>query len=105
MPLYDCVLLLKPHVKQEALLDLVSRVGKHVIRRNGVLTEIKSVGTVQLGYGIRKLDGRFYQVNLPLAFDSAYFHLKTMTFSFGDFHLLWLNVRELFLLNQFCCLI
>lgn len=78
MPLYDCVLLLKPHVKQEALLDLVSRVGKHVIRRNGVLTEIKSVGTVQLGYGIRKLDGRFYQVNLPLVFDSAYFHLKTM---------------------------
>ncbi|KAF8015519.1 hypothetical protein BT93_H1134 [Corymbia citriodora subsp. variegata] len=61
MPLYDCVLLLKPHVKKEALMDLVARIGRDVYKKNGVLTEVKSFGTVQLGYGIKKLDGRFYQ--------------------------------------------
>lgn len=63
MPLYDCMLLLKPAVKKESLIELVSRVGKHVYRRNGVITDLKSLGTVQLGYGIKKLDGRYYQVN------------------------------------------
>lgn len=64
MPLYDCMLLLKPTVSKEALKDLVSRVGRHVIARNGVLTEIKSFGTVELGYGIKKLDGRYFQGRL-----------------------------------------
>ncbi|PPS15189.1 hypothetical protein GOBAR_AA05387 [Gossypium barbadense] len=50
-----------PHVKKEGLIDLVARVGRHVYSRNGVLTELKSFGTVQLGYGIRKLSGRYYQ--------------------------------------------
>lgn len=63
MPLYDCMLLLKPHVGKESLVELVSRVGKHVFRRNGVLTDLKSLGTVHLGYGIKKLDGRYYKVN------------------------------------------
>ncbi|KAI4297152.1 hypothetical protein L6164_037055 [Bauhinia variegata] len=64
MPLYDCMLLFKPHIRKENLIDLVARVGKHVYRRNGVVTNIKSFGTVQLGYGIRKLDGRYYQGQL-----------------------------------------
>ncbi|KAM7508302.1 hypothetical protein LguiA_018755 [Lonicera macranthoides] len=66
MPLYDCMLLLKPHVTKESLMDLVARVGKHVYSRNGVLTEIKSFGTVQLGYGVKKLDGRYYQISYGL---------------------------------------
>ncbi|KAF5207824.1 Translation elongation factor EF1B/ribosomal protein S6 family protein [Thalictrum thalictroides] len=64
MPLYDCMLLLKPHIKKELMLALVTRVGKHVQMRNGVLTDITSFGTVQLGYGIKKLDGRYFQGQL-----------------------------------------
>ncbi|VFQ59236.1 unnamed protein product [Cuscuta campestris] len=61
MPLYDCMLLLKPQIAKEAVLDLVVKVSKHVYGRNGVLTDIKSFGTVQLGYGIKKLDGKYFQ--------------------------------------------
>lgn len=62
MPLYDCMLLLKPHITRPDIMDLVSRVGKHIYQRNGVITELKSMGTRHLGYGIRKLDGRYYEV-------------------------------------------
>ncbi|KAI3869563.1 hypothetical protein MKX03_012140 [Papaver bracteatum] len=64
MPLYDCMLLLKPKVGKELLIDLIGRVGKHVYRRNGVLTEVRSFGKVNLGYGIKKLDGRHYEGQL-----------------------------------------
>ncbi|KMS97936.1 hypothetical protein BVRB_4g097280 [Beta vulgaris subsp. vulgaris] len=64
MPLYDCVLLFKPHVNKQAITDLIARVGKHVYARNGVLTELKSIREVQLGYGIKKLDGRYFQGKL-----------------------------------------
>lgn len=66
MPLYDCMLLLKPKVRKEAVIDLIARVGKHVYKRNGVITEMKSFGAVQLGYGIKKLDGRYYQASFLL---------------------------------------
>lgn len=66
MPPYDCMLLFKPNVKKEALISLVARIGKHVCRRNGVVTEVKSFGTVQLGYGVKKLDGRFFQVSVTV---------------------------------------
>ncbi|KAK1414005.1 hypothetical protein QVD17_29742 [Tagetes erecta] len=64
MPLYDCMMLLKPHVSKESIIQLISHVGKHVYRRNGVVTDLKSYRTVQLGYGIKKLDGRYYQGKL-----------------------------------------
>ncbi|XP_065043372.1 uncharacterized protein LOC135676285 isoform X2 [Musa acuminata AAA Group] len=64
MPLYDCLFLVKPHVRKESLMDLVARVGIQAYERNGVITDVKSFGTVQLGYGIKKTDGRYYQGQL-----------------------------------------
>ncbi|BAU02920.1 hypothetical protein LR48_Vigan10g008900 [Vigna angularis] len=64
MPPYDCMFLFKPHIAKEAILDLVVRVGKHVSGRNGVVTDVKNFGKVQLGYGVKKLDGRYYQGTL-----------------------------------------
>nr|ADE77700.1 unknown [Picea sitchensis] len=61
MPLYDCMLLLKPKVERTAIIELVARLGRRVHSLNGVVTDIKSFGKVYLGYGIKKLDGRFYQ--------------------------------------------
>lgn len=62
MPLYDCMLMVKPMVTKEAIAELVARVAARAYQRNGVVTELKSFGKVHLGYGIRKLDGRHFQV-------------------------------------------
>ncbi|KAE8784457.1 30S ribosomal protein S6 [Hordeum vulgare] len=62
MPLYDCMLMVKPMVTKEAIAELVARVAARAYQRNGVVTDLKSFGKVHLGYGIRKLDGRHFQV-------------------------------------------
>ncbi|XP_062189718.1 uncharacterized protein LOC133892782 [Phragmites australis] len=64
MPLYDCLLLAKPAVTRESLAELVARVARRAYQRNGVVTDLKSLGKVQLGYGIKKLDGRHFQGQL-----------------------------------------
>ncbi|KAL5227728.1 hypothetical protein ABZP36_015993 [Zizania latifolia] len=64
MPLYDCMLLVKPLVAKESVAELAGRVARRVYQRNGVVTDLKSFGTVHLGYGIRKLDGRHFQGQL-----------------------------------------
>ncbi|KAK1663215.1 hypothetical protein QYE76_051374 [Lolium multiflorum] len=62
MPLYDIMLMLKPMVTRESAAELVARVARRAYQRNGVVTDLKSFGKVHLGYGIRKLDGRHFQV-------------------------------------------
>ncbi|TQE08533.1 hypothetical protein C1H46_005839 [Malus baccata] len=57
VPLYDCTLPLKPHVRKESLMDLAARVSEQVYRKKGVITDMKSFGAVQLGYGTKELDG------------------------------------------------
>ncbi|GFP92490.1 37S ribosomal protein mrp17 mitochondrial [Phtheirospermum japonicum] len=96
MPLYDCMLLLKPTIAKELAMDLLSRVAKHVYRRNGVITDMKSFGEVQLGYGIKKLDGRYYKGTLmqltvmtPPSFNSELHYLNK-----EDRLLRWLLVKH-----------
>ena len=65
MLLYDCMLMLKPLVTKESVAELVARVARRAYQRNDVVTDLKSFGKVHLGYGIRKLDSRHFQVRPP----------------------------------------
>lgn len=65
MPLYDFVVMLKPQVERSGVVDLLSRLGKRVFAKQGVITNVKSFGRVPLAYGIKKRDGRFNEVSLP----------------------------------------
>ncbi|RLM87028.1 uncharacterized protein C2845_PM04G06570 [Panicum miliaceum] len=67
MPLYDCMLL----VTREAMAELVALVARCAYQRNGVVTDVKSFGKVQLGYGIKKLDSRHYQMDVLLEWCST----------------------------------
>ncbi len=62
MPLYDFVVMVKPAVDRRGLVDFMKRLGESVYSRNGVVTNIKSFGRVNLAYGIKKRDGRFFEV-------------------------------------------
>ncbi|XP_040375846.1 uncharacterized protein LOC102718874 [Oryza brachyantha] len=64
MPLYDCMLLVKPLVTKEAMAELAARVARRAYQRNGVVTEVKSFGSINLAYGIKKLDGRHFKGQL-----------------------------------------
>lgn len=62
MPLYDFVVMVKPTVDRRGLVELMKRLGERVYSRNGVVANIKSFGRVNLAYGIKKRDGRFFEV-------------------------------------------
>ena len=63
MPLYDCVLLLKPTVDRGSVVNVMNRLGRLVCAHDGVITDIKSFGTIHLAYSIKKLSERFSQVS------------------------------------------
>jgi ribosomal protein S6 len=65
MPLYDCVLLLKPTVDRGSVVTVMNRLGRLVCAHHGVITDIKSFGTIHLAYSVKKLSERFSQVFHP----------------------------------------
>lgn len=64
MPLYDCVLLLKPTVDRKSVVNVMSTMGRLVCAHKGVITDIKSFGTIYLAYSIKKLSERFDEVHM-----------------------------------------
>ncbi|MCO5575563.1 hypothetical protein L7F22_029365 [Adiantum nelumboides] len=59
MPLYDCVLLLKPTVDRKTVVNMMSTLGRLVYAHKGVITDVKSFGNIYLAYTIKKLSERF----------------------------------------------
>lgn len=62
MPLYDVVVMLKTGVVRREVVDLVRAVGSRVIADGGVVCDIKSFGSMQLAYEIKKPDGWHQEV-------------------------------------------
>ncbi|MCO5609768.1 hypothetical protein L7F22_064000 [Adiantum nelumboides] len=67
MPLYDCVLLLKPTVDRKTVVNMMSTLGRLVYAHKGVITDIKSFGNIYLAYTIKKLSERFSEVAVALS--------------------------------------
>lgn len=80
MPLYDFVVMVKPAVERRGLVELMKRFGERVYSRNGVITNIKSFGRVNLAYGIKKRDGRFFEVCLPFSCGPVNFGFEDIIF-------------------------
>ncbi|TXG66465.1 hypothetical protein EZV62_007740 [Acer yangbiense] len=58
MPLNDCMLLLKPNVRKEALMELVARVGKHVFFKDtrGQLMQMTMMATPNINKELHYLN-------------------------------------------------
>jgi ribosomal protein S6 len=50
-----------------------------VYSRNGVVTNIKSFGRVNLAYGIKKRDGRFFEVSSLCSSVSVQFRISSLS--------------------------
>ncbi|KAJ7527611.1 hypothetical protein O6H91_16G063400 [Diphasiastrum complanatum] len=61
MPLYDFVVMASMKVDRRSITDLLVRVGQRVYAQNGVITDVKSFGKLNLAYHIMKRDGRHYE--------------------------------------------
>ncbi|KAH7422810.1 hypothetical protein KP509_12G026800 [Ceratopteris richardii] len=59
MPLYDCVLLLKPRVDRKVAVNVMIKLGRLIYAHKGVVTDVKSFGHIHLAYTIKKLSERF----------------------------------------------
>jgi hypothetical protein len=65
MPLYELFCLAKPRLAKQQLADIIKLVGKSVIDKGGVITDIKSFGEQPLAYEIRRPGEKYAEVRFP----------------------------------------